>query len=66
VLLSQGLFVSFWRKGCAADCVEDFRYLMELTGWSKTVLTVVFFAVIFVVLIVLALVAARIKNEQAI
>jgi hypothetical protein len=38
-------------KGCKAKCIEDFQYLLDLTGWNKEVLFAVFFLVIFVVLI---------------
>ncbi|MEE9326679.1 MAG: hypothetical protein V3U71_05235 [Cocleimonas sp.] len=44
-------FLLYGGKGCKAKCVDDFQYLLDLTGWSKEVLFAVFFLVIFVVLI---------------
>ncbi len=50
-----------FNRGCGEDCVEDFEYLMALTGWSQTTLMVVFFSAIFLLLIALVLLIHKLK-----
>ena len=65
------IFISvFYQKSvsahlrCRADCVDDFKYLMELTGWSKNTVMIAFFAIIFVVLVSSALIYARFRAKR--
>jgi len=51
-------------KGCKAKCVDDFQYLMEITGWSKGVLFAAFFLTIFIVLIGGAIVFDKLRKKR--
>jgi uncharacterized membrane protein YciS (DUF1049 family) len=51
-------------KGCGTKCVEEFEYLMALTGWSQNTLMMVFFTVIFILLIGLAMLGHKFRKKR--
>jgi uncharacterized integral membrane protein len=46
------------------QCAEDFKELMEITGWSQEVLYAVFFSGIFLLLLLIVFVLHRFETKK--
>lgn len=53
-----------FKSGCSAKCLEDIQTIMDLTGWSKDAVIIVFFIFIFLLLVGLALLFAKFRKKR--
>ncbi len=51
-------------KGCRSTCVEEFKAIMEFTGWSQNTVFAVFFLCIFVLLLLIVFVLYKFRAKR--
>ena len=52
-------------KGCRSACVEEFKAIMEFTGWSQNTVFAVFFVAIFILLLLLVSLLYKFSSRKS-
>ena len=65
-LLSNIIKFYLLTKVCrdSQQCAEDFRKLMEITGWSQTTLYIAFFTALFFILLLIVFVLYKLQKHK--
>jgi len=51
-------------RGCDSTCVEQFKAIMDYTGWSQNTVYIIFFTGIFFLLLVIVAILYRFRPKR--